>query len=259
MKVSRYNALFLFILILLVTGLACGGSATTSAEQVTDTPLAPPTNTPKPTATPKPTRTPDRAATQAMEDTLARVQSYYEAGYLPSADGELFALVDYSREMSKMNFLDFDFAGYENPVKNFAVWGDIKMQSARTVSFPEYSGCGFSFRVNPDNFDGYTAHITNSRVLLTYCNSSINRCGELGKTSGRGTLNLPNPAEASMGLIVNDDHAYVLVDDEFIGEYTLFSDKMLDPGYILYSIISGTNAEYGTRCEVTNAGLWLAD
>jgi hypothetical protein len=61
-----------------------------------------------------------------------------------------------------------------------------------------------------------------------------------------------------MELIVNEDHAYVLVDHEFIGEYTLLSEKMLDPGYVLYSMISGTNAGFGTRCEITNAGLWVS-
>jgi len=37
----------------------------------------------------------------------------------------------------------------------------------------------------------------------------------------------------------------------------LFTEKLLNPGYLLYSIISGTNADYGTRCEITNAGLWV--
>ena len=132
------------------------------------------------------------------------------------------------------------------------------MESARPVGGPEYSGCGFSFRMSPVNYDGYTAQITNQAVLVTFCNESIRRCGQLGKTRGTGTLNLPNPAEASMELVVNGTQAYVLVNDEFIGEYTLFTDKMLDPGYLLYSIISGTNKDYGTRCEVTNAHLWVA-
>ena len=237
--------------------IGCGPQATPTEPPATDTPTALPTETPKPTATSRPTATPNLAATKEVEETTARIQSYVDNGYLASTDGKLFKLDDYSREMAQINFLDVDFAGYQDVVQNFAVWGDVKMQSARDVAYPEYSGCGFSFRINPDNFDGYTAYITNDSVLLTYCNSSINRCGEIGKTRGQGTLNLPNPAEVKMEMIVNDTQAYVLVDGEFIGEYSLFTDKMTDPGYILYSIISGTNAEYGTRCEVTNAGMWM--
>ena len=60
-----------------------------------------------------------------------------------------------------------------------------------------------------------------------------------------------------MELIVNDTQAYVLVDGEFIGEYTLSTDRLLDPGYLLYSIISGTNKDYGVRCEMTNSNLWI--
>ena len=126
------------------------------------------------------------------------------------------------------------------------------------MAYPEHSGCGFSFRISPTNYDGYTAHITNESVLVTYCNESIHKCGQLGKTRGTGTLNLPNPAEAKLELVVNGTQAYVRVNGEFIGEYTLFTDKMVDPGYILYSIVSGTNADYGTRCEITNGGLWVA-
>ena len=160
--------------------------------------------------------------------------------------------------MAQRNFIDYGPTGLDKPFQSFAVWGDIRMESARPVSGPEYSGCGFSFRINESNFDGYTAHITNQAVLLTFCNASINRCGRIGKTSGTGTLKLPNPAEASMELIVEGTQANVLVNGEFIGRYTLFTDKMLEPGYLLYSIISGTNAEYGTRCEITNAHLWVA-
>ncbi len=193
-----------------------------------------------------------------VEEVNARIQAYVDNGYLPSTEGSYFELLDYQREMAKINYLDVDFAGYEDLVQNFAIWGHIKMQSARPVNYPEYSGCGFSFRINPNNYDGYTAHLTNKAVLLTYCNSSIGRCGEIGKTRGKGTLDLPNPAEADMELIVNGTKAYVHVNGQFIGEYTLFTDKMLEPGYILYSIISGTNADYGTRCEVTDAGMWIA-
>jgi hypothetical protein len=218
-----------------------------------------PTKTLRPTSTPKPTKTPNIAATQAMENTLERIGGYQEAGYLNSTDGTFFELEDYFREMAKMNYLDVDFAGYEDLVQNFAIWGHIKMQSAREVSGYEYSGCGFSFRINPDNFDGYTVHLTESSILMSYCDSSVGRCGRIGKTRGTGTVDLDNPTEADMAVIVNGTQAYAFVNDEFIAEYTLFTEKLLDPGYLLYSIISATNADYGTRCEITDAGLWISE
>jgi hypothetical protein len=231
--------------------------APTVTPTATVVPLTP-TKTLRPTSTPRPTKTPNIAATQAVEDAMVKVKGYQEAGYLDSSNGKLFELEDYFREMAKMNYLDVDFAGYEELVADFAVWGHIKMQSAREVSGYEYSGCGFSFRINPDNFDGYTVHLTDSSILMSYCDSSSNRCGRIGKTTGTGKVDLPNPTEADMEVIVNGNKAYVLVDSEFIGGYTLLTDKLLDPGYLLYSIVSATNADYGTRCEISDAGLWIA-
>jgi hypothetical protein len=254
MKVTCPTRLHIFIAILILVTLAC--SSAMPKPQATDTPQPPPTNTPKPSSTPKPTNTPNMAATQKMEDAHTKIQSYFDAGYLSTTDGDLYDLDDYNREMAKIGFLDFNLAGYDDTVRDFVVWANVKWENAGPVGFPQYSGCGFSFRFDPDTYDGYTAMLTNDRVLLTYCDSSIHRCGEIGKTRGKGVLNLSNPAEANMELIVNDTQAYVLVDGEFIGEYTLFTEKMLNPGYILYAIISGTNKGYGVRCEITDSHIW---
>jgi hypothetical protein len=255
MKTRSTAQVFLSLFLFLVTACSLGAPAATPTPTLVP---STPTNTLRPTSTPRPTATPNVAATQMMEDVHNKVASYKEAGYLNSADGNFFKLDDYFREMAKKNYLDVDFAGYENLIKNFAVWGHIKMQSAREVSGYEYSGCGFSFRINPTNFDGYTVHLTTTSVLMSYCDSSIGSCGRIGKTTGTGKVDLPNPTEADMELVVRDTQAYVLVNGEFVGEYSLFTEKLIDPGYLLYSIISGTNAEYGTRCEISDAGLWIA-
>lgn len=62
-------------------------------------------------------------------------------------------------------------------------------------------------------------------------------------------------ATETSDLVVYQTHAYVYVDGAFIGEYTLSQDKPLK-GSFGYGIISGTNKDYGTRCEITNAGVW---
>lgn len=263
---TKSSILFcLLMIILIAVSSGCTGNVQEPTPQPptatvvpTDTPTSVPTETPRPTFTPKPTITPDLAATQVQEDALAKVNSYVEAGYLSSADGELFNLEDYYREMAKIGFLDFNWAGYDDLVQNFAYWGDIEWENAGPVGYPNYSGCGVSFRINTDNFDGYTAMLTNERVLLTYCDTSIRRCGEIGKTRGSGRLSLGSPVKATMEFVVNDTQAYALVDGEFIGEYTLFTEKLLDPGYFIYSIISGTNKDYGVRCQITNSYLWIS-
>jgi len=261
---THSNHFMYAILILMFASFACsvGASVEPTATPLptsTDTPLptSTPTETKQPTKTPVPTKTPDLAATKIVEDALANVQRYYEDGYLSSTDGNLYPLDDLTLSMAKKNYLDYDYAGFDNQILDFAVWADVKWTNAGPVNYPEYSGCGFSYRFNDSNGDSYTAMVTNDSVLLTYCDSSVGYCGRVGKTRGRGTLSLSNPASVHFEFIVNNNQAYALVDGEFIGEYTLSQDKLTNPGYFLYSIISGTNKDFGTRCEFANANLWV--
>jgi hypothetical protein len=41
-----------------------------------------------------------------------------------------------------------------------------------------------------------------------------------------------------------------------LGEYTLAKSKILD-GDLGLSILSGTNKDYGTRCEMTNVHIFI--
>lgn len=250
------HVLVTIMVIIIFASLACSG-LTGAAPTATSAPTLtsePPTATVAPTLTPRPTSTPNIAATQEMEDAMTKVGNYVERGYLPSGQGELWDLDDASFDMAKINYLDFQFAGYEEKIKDFAVWTDLKVSSAAAVNYPEYSGCGFTFHLQ-DNGDAYTAMVTKDRVLLTSCRNTS--CWEVGKTRGSGRLSYGNQLKATMELIVNDVHSYVLVDGQLIGEYTLSSDLLTDPGYFAYAIISGTNQDYGTRCEFANTKLWV--
>jgi hypothetical protein len=53
-------------------------------------------------------------------------------------------------------------------------------------------------------------------------------------------------------------YSYVLVDGELIGEYTLSQSRPLE-GNVGLTLLSGTNKDYGTRCEMTNLHLWIPD
>ena len=46
-----------------------------------------------------------------------------------------------------------------------------------------------------------------------------------------------------------------VVDGELIGEYTLSQSKPLR-GDLALTVLSGTNKDYGTRCEVTDLRVW---
>jgi hypothetical protein len=261
----RSWTLLILGIVLATPAQACGtpGSADAATPApvlltATATKTVAPTATRQPTSTPLPSATPDIAATQEIEDAQANIRRYVDQGYLPDGAGAFYPLPDFREELAEINYFDYGDTGYYDPVLDFAVWGDVNWSSAATVHYPEDSGCGFGFRLR-DNGDGYTIALANERILFLSCNEALwgNECPVLGKTSGTGKVAFDNPAQARLELVVSRGQAYVMVDNEFIGEYTLYQDRLIEPGYLAYSIISGTNKDYGTRCEITNAGLWV--
>ncbi len=262
MHQSRIRWVGFLLLTFLIVSLACSSVAPAAAPTAPPpTTQAPPTltatATTAPTSTPEPTATPDLAATKEAEADQARLQKYVDSGYISSTKGTIYSLTDNTLQMAKINYINYDMTGYNDQVTDFAAWEDLKFSSAGPVAYPEFSGCGFGFRMK-DNGDTYTAMVTNDSVLITWCFEALgNRCGRVGKTSGTGRLKLSNPAEVHFEFIVSGGKAFALVDDKMIASYTLFADRLTDPGYFLYSIVSGTNKDYGTRCTMTNGKIWV--
>lgn len=240
----------LFAGILILAMLACSGgapAATATPVPQTNT-LVPPTNTPGPTSTPQSTATLDVAATQSYNDVFSRVQKFADDKLIPSTNGEYIKLDDFKQEFSQLGY----YQSYPTKLEleAFVFVGHLKWQTAAQTS--DVSGCGLLFAQQEDTSD-YAVFLDKSRIYFS--SSTPKFYAELGKTRGSGRLSLGNPAEADLTLLVYNNYAYVYVDDTLIGEYTLSKDKPLK-GIFGYGIISGTNRDYGTRCEVTNARVW---
>ena len=76
----------------------------------------------------------------------------------------------------------------------------------------------------------------------------------VGKTKGPGRLNFTTPADADIVVIVKGQTSYVSVNGE-VTEYTLSVDQDTRGG-LAFSLFSGTNKDYGTRCEMSEMVLW---
>jgi hypothetical protein len=246
------------MLALLLISTACT-SASPAAPTVapTSTPVpATATATKPPTKTPRPTATPNLAATKEVEDFQARINGYAEEGYISTTEGTLYHLLDYKREWAQINYLsELTPSGHDDPVKDFVFTGDFQWESA--VPNPETSGCGVYYRLQ-DNGSFYSAYLDTERVVMGGFEPSASRyLTRFGVTSGSGRVKIEKPAKANFTLVLNGHMAYVLVDQEFVGSYTLYTGKLLDPGYLAYFVKSGTNKDFGTRCTIENARLWV--
>jgi len=261
MHTKKPSPLLLFVTILMLVSLACSTSAAEPTASQTSTPEATatitptPTNTPRPSATPRPTRTPNLAATQRVEDLNAEAKSYFDLGYLPTADGKFTEFDDFSEEWAQLGW--YQWWILDEVASNFYLSGHLKWASAYRNA--DISGCGFIFAIQENN-DHYAVFLDRAKILVLDSNQSSNSSRTVGTTRGTGIVKFDNPfdspAEADFTLIVKDAYAYVLMDGEVVGEYTLSQSRLLK-GNLGLSILSGTNKDFGTRCEMTNLHVWV--
>lgn len=245
-----------FMVSILLLSSACSTFAppvptSTSTPQPTATETAVPTKTQRPTSTPKPTRTPNLAATQHMSDLQAEAQSYFDQGYLASADGKFKEYDDFKEEWAQLGW--YSWWTLNQTAKDFYMSAHFKWTSAYRSA--DLSGCGFAFAIQEDD-DHYAVFLDRSKVYFV---ETAEYYSAFSPTRGSGRVDFGNPfdtpVEADFTLIVKGTTAYVLVDGELLGEYTLAQSKNLRGGLGL-TLLSGTNKDFGTRCEMTDIRVW---
>jgi hypothetical protein len=241
----------ILLCVLLFTGCATLQPTPTSTPKPTKTSV--PTDTPTPSPTLKPTRTPNLAKTQQIEEWNAEAQTYFEAGYLSTANGVITKFGDFKKEWAKLGWYRQWHLDQYRVGNHFYMSAHFKWASAYRSA--DLSGCGFTF-AGQRNGDHYAVFLDRSKVLFAQTEEHYSF---MGPTRGTGRVKFGNPydqpVEADFTLIVKEAYAYVLVDGELVGEYTLSSQKVV-PGIIGLTLLSGTNKDFGTRCEMTNVHLW---
>jgi hypothetical protein len=253
---NRFGPIWLAGALLILVSLACislQAPTPTAVPTNTSTATSLPSATARPTNTLWPTATPNLAATQVYADFYSQVEDYQSKGYFPSTDGTYYKLEDYSQSWAQINW--YQWLTIERYVTNFVLNAHFRWSTASST--PEDSGCGFIFALQSNN-DNYAVFLDKSRIVFLQDRIINGKRGgfEVGKTKGTGRVDIESdPAEADFSLAVNDHTAYVYVNKEFIGQYTLSEDSTMD-GQLAYSMLSGTNKDYGTKCDMTNVQLW---
>jgi hypothetical protein len=257
-KVRFHITIVVVALMLAVVGCNVGAPAptatpvppTNTSVPLTDTLV--PTATTVPTNTPKPTATPNIVATQQFEAIFSLVQTAYDKGQIASTKGQFIPLADFEKEWAQIGYYDYFDTG--QLVTDFIVSAHIKWQSA--IDNAELSGCGFVFRLEDDN-DHYLIYLDRGRIRVSVSNASGGWTLGIGTSAGNGRLDFGNPAETDFAMVANGGKVYVYIGGEYRAEFTVFSDRFTYPtGKLAYAIKSGTNKDYGTRCNMTQVGLW---
>ncbi len=247
-----HRPLMLFVLAALILS-ACAtptpAPTATSTPEPTSTPTPEPTATLTPTATvtPRPSPTPNLAATQQYEDMAAKVKEYFEAQYISTDQGAFKHLDDYSDSWAQIGWYQWSPIGRSAP-DDFIIRSEVTWQSASKSVQP--SGCGYVFRLQ-ENGDHYMIFIS----LDGYVYSAIVSSGNL-QNMGQGYYGKgASDGSAKFTLIVEDDTYQVLVNDTLVKKFIGRQHDMLS-GRLAYTIVSGINSGFGTRCTFTNTQLW---
>jgi hypothetical protein len=233
---------------LTLNACSMGVPAATSTPAATETATASPTLTSTPTKTPLPTRTPNLAATQQYQEWEAEIQGYFDKGYIDTADGTIKKLDGFSEAWAQIDWYSTWYL--DETAENFVFSAHYEWSSSSKT--PNISGCGLVFGIQNDNSD-FSVFLDKSQIL--FLRSEFGHGFRVGKTRGTGTVKIAEPTEADFTLIVYDYYAYVIVNGEVVGEYTLPQSQKIE-GDLGVSILSGTNKGYGTRCEMTDMRLW---
>jgi hypothetical protein len=254
MKATKINAALSVIFILSLVMSACSAAATEPAPTNTSQPTATltqvPTKTLAPTATPRPTRTPNLAATQRAEEYNAEIQKYFDLGYLTTSKGTMKKIDDFYYEWAQLGW--YNWLPLETEATDFYISAHFAWDSAYKNA--DLSGCGFAFAIQEDR-EHYAVFLDRTKVVFLDADNRYNGSRFVGTTRGIDKVTFTMPGEADFGLIVKNAYAYVLVNGELLGEYTLSQSRLLT-GDVGLTILSGTNKDYGTKCEMTNVHLW---
>jgi len=259
MKTQKARTILSYLLVVVFVLSACQQQAAAEPTAVpnTDTPAptatntTTPTNTPRPSPTPRPTQTPNLAATQKYEGYNAEIQKYFDLGYLSSTDGSFREIDDFEFEWAQLYW--YRWFPLSDTASDLVFSAHFKWESAYQNA--DTSGCGVIFALQ-DNNDHYAVFLDRSEVLFLIDKGNVIR--PMGRTRGPGKVKFGNPGEADFTLIVKENYTYVLVDDEVVGEYTLSQSQPVR-GQLALTVLSGTNKDYGTRCEMTDIHLFIPD
>ncbi|MFZ5878627.1 MAG: hypothetical protein ACOY0R_04605 [Chloroflexota bacterium] len=215
------------------------------------TPLPTHTHTPQPTATPTftPTATPNATATRQADDIQAILKVFMDNGVLDSAEGTSKALPDYRAEFAQRGYWSDLYDTGETLPDTFMIRAHMKWESAS--SGEGISGCGVAFGVQ-ENDDNYLVILDKDRILFTLKRGYWSYV--VGRTNGPAGPEPGTPTEHDFALMVKGQTAYVWVDGA-VTTYTLSADQV-SSGKLAFTVLSGSNTDFGTRCEMTNILLW---
>jgi hypothetical protein len=186
-------------------------------------------------------------STQQAADFAAVIARLYDNRVITTSEGKYTHLDDFDESWAQINWYQWWPTGLEPT--NFVIRADAKWQSASESANLFNAGCGFVYAENGED-NHYVTFLAMDGNVHTYRVKSGVGTEMTGGFYGR--LDTPK-ANAQILLAVDNSTVTVLVNNKKV---VRFQDKSLDQGKLGLTLFSGTNKDYGTRCQMTNIEVW---
>lgn len=233
------------------TEMAAGANATATMEalaaEATQTLQgANVTQVPGEQATPTPAV--DSLATQQAQAFMGIVQQLFDEGIISAKEGDYFRLEDFNESWAQLGYYQWWKTGYT--AENFVLAADIAWESASDrANWPE-AGCGIVFSEDSES-DHHLAYLALD---------GFGRLAQISKGQWKtlashryGNLSVPS-GNAKIMLVVYDQRINFYVNGQrVVNAY----DGSLNAGNVGLTLLSGTNKDFGTRCQMTNIDLFI--
>ena len=186
--------------------------------------------------------------TAEAQDMFSLVQRLQSQGFLTNTNGEYIALADYDQSWAQINWYQWTPTGYSPD--NFVIRADFAWSSASDKANWFASGCGFVFGEQDNNnhdvaYLGLDGNVYVARI----------RNGNWKTISQRyfGKLSIPDGQASAVMIVENKNITFFVNDTKVVG----IKDSALLSGELNLTLLSGTNKDFGTRCQITDIGLWV--
>jgi hypothetical protein len=252
---------------------------TAQAPTATNTPEPTATSTSTPTETPVPTETPDakatsaaatqeaKAATQQANKTATAVSAQATQAAVDAvwaqlvADGTVtmnkgteYPVDDFEQSWAQRNW--YQWWSFDYTMADFVIMSHIEWEIPADSNFG-VGGCGFAVRIKDEN-----------NHLVTFLSPRSNV--SLGAMTPSGFQyqsfhwqNPDNPVYSSIPPALTGSHDFIVVaEKDFVTAYIdgvktfQWYVALTSPGDMGYTIVSGTNKDYGINCKFSNTTVW---
>lgn len=164
------------------------------------------------------------------------------SGIIPESNGDFRYHEDYENEWAYIRW--YQWEGFDQ-AKNFVISADLEWHSASNTPNYADAGCGFVLRAEDTNNNLYAALNMDGKVHF----GGIHEGAWLGyKSFSYGSHS--TRGKAQLVVVANEGTISAYVDGSYIGQQVGVAINR--SGSLAFSTWSGTNKDYGTRCNFRN-------